>query len=195
MSLPRVVSTVTSPLPKSVCRRHIEGLRLVVSVSFQQLTSQQRCVSTTLGLVTIDHCTTIPGGLVVRIRRSHRRGPGSIPGQGTVFWNLLTSISYNKDQATMKIVYHILYWKSIYNDNLPPSSPLWPSSSFTLQNTKSPLCPGWAENSHYCCEILNFIPLKCTVIYSLPTCQKHHKEMINFTIIITITVYVTLHLL
>ena len=24
-----------------------------------------------------------PGGLVVRIRRSHRRGPGSIPGQGT----------------------------------------------------------------------------------------------------------------
>ena len=23
-----------------------------------------------------------PGGLVVRIRRSHRRGPGSIPGQG-----------------------------------------------------------------------------------------------------------------
>ncbi|KAL1264923.1 hypothetical protein QQF64_002950 [Cirrhinus molitorella] len=26
-----------------------------------------------------------PGGLVVRIRRSHRRGPGSIPGQGTLF--------------------------------------------------------------------------------------------------------------
>lgn len=25
---------------------------------------------------------TLPGGLVVRIRRSHRRGPGSIPGQG-----------------------------------------------------------------------------------------------------------------
>ncbi len=24
----------------------------------------------------------LPGGLVVRIRRSHRRGPGSIPGQG-----------------------------------------------------------------------------------------------------------------
>ena len=28
---------------------------------------------------------TVPGGLVVRIRRSHRRGPGSIPGQGTLF--------------------------------------------------------------------------------------------------------------
>jgi hypothetical protein len=26
-----------------------------------------------------------PDGLVVRIRRSHRRGPGSIPGQGIVF--------------------------------------------------------------------------------------------------------------
>ena len=26
-----------------------------------------------------------PGGLVVRIRRSHRRGPGSIPGQGKYF--------------------------------------------------------------------------------------------------------------
>ncbi|XP_065154649.1 cilia- and flagella-associated protein 418 isoform X1 [Paramisgurnus dabryanus] len=26
---------------------------------------------------------SVPGGLVVRIRRSHRRGPGSIPGQGT----------------------------------------------------------------------------------------------------------------
>ena len=31
---------------------------------------------------------TLPGGLVVRIRRSHRRGPGSIPGQGSnVFLN------------------------------------------------------------------------------------------------------------
>ena len=27
--------------------------------------------------------TTVPDGLVARIRRSHRRGPGSIPGQGT----------------------------------------------------------------------------------------------------------------
>lgn len=26
----------------------------------------------------------LPDGLVARIRRSHRRGPGSIPGQGTV---------------------------------------------------------------------------------------------------------------
>ncbi len=30
--------------------------------------------------------TTIPGGLVVRIRHSHRRGPGSIPSQGTHVW-------------------------------------------------------------------------------------------------------------
>ena len=28
----------------------------------------------------------IPYGLVVRIRRSHRRGPGSIPGVGTTFF-------------------------------------------------------------------------------------------------------------
>lgn len=27
---------------------------------------------------------SLPGGLVVRIRRSHRRGPGSIPGQGSL---------------------------------------------------------------------------------------------------------------
>ena len=31
----------------------------------------------------------LPGGLVARIRRFHRRGPGSIPGQG----NLLCSVS------------------------------------------------------------------------------------------------------
>ena len=35
----------------------------------------------------------LPGGLVVRIRRSHRRGPGSIPGQGTRFDKLQPSIS------------------------------------------------------------------------------------------------------
>ena len=28
------------------------------------------------------HCSAIPVGLVVRIRRSHRRGRGSIPRQG-----------------------------------------------------------------------------------------------------------------
>src|SRR4029434_4221437 len=28
---------------------------------------------------------SLPGSLVVRIRRSHRRGPGSIPGQGSSF--------------------------------------------------------------------------------------------------------------
>ena len=30
-------------------------------------------------------CVCVPYGLVVRIRRSHRRGPGSIPGVGTTF--------------------------------------------------------------------------------------------------------------
>ena len=42
-----------------------------------------------------------PGGLVVRIRRSHRRGPGSIPGQGKCFcwvfcccFNLTPKIQY-----------------------------------------------------------------------------------------------------
>ena len=33
---------------------------------------------------TINVVRVIPGGLVVRIRRSHRRGPGSIPGQGNL---------------------------------------------------------------------------------------------------------------
>ena len=36
--------------------------------------------------------TCVPYGLVVRIRRSHRRGPGSIPGVGTTFF--LCSISF-----------------------------------------------------------------------------------------------------
>lgn len=43
-----------------------------VSVCFQEL------IAVSMG-------PTLPGGLVVRIRRSHRRGPGSIPGQGMYF--------------------------------------------------------------------------------------------------------------
>ena len=31
----------------------------------------------------------IPGGLVVRIRRSHRRGRGSIPRLGMDFWKII----------------------------------------------------------------------------------------------------------
>ena len=31
--------------------------------------------------------TWLPGGLVVRIRRSHRRGRGSIPRLGSIFWS------------------------------------------------------------------------------------------------------------
>jgi hypothetical protein len=32
------------------------------------------------------YSSKFPDGLVVRIRRSHRRGPGSIPGQGRKFF-------------------------------------------------------------------------------------------------------------
>ena len=32
----------------------------------------------------------IPRGLVVRIRRSHRRGPGSIPGVGSFYFDSLS---------------------------------------------------------------------------------------------------------
>ena len=37
---------------------------------------------------------SLPGGLVVRIRRSHRRGPGSIPGQGISFKQLLFYVAF-----------------------------------------------------------------------------------------------------
>ncbi len=38
------------------------------------------------------NAASLPGGLVVRIRRSHRRGPGSIPGQGMkIFYKSLLS--------------------------------------------------------------------------------------------------------
>ena len=37
-------------------------------------------------LTYISSCGTIPDGLVVRIRRSHRRGRGSIPRLGELFW-------------------------------------------------------------------------------------------------------------
>ena len=45
-------------------------------------------------LVCLAYCRGLsyvfPGGLVVRIRRSHRRGPGSIPGQGKRLFFLST---------------------------------------------------------------------------------------------------------
>ena len=41
--------------------------------------------------------TSVPDGLVVRIRRSHRRGPGLIPGQGTSLLNTLSTIAYIGD--------------------------------------------------------------------------------------------------
>ena len=39
--------------------------------------------------LTIRASAELPDGLVVRIRRSHRRGPGSIPGQGSKLYRLL----------------------------------------------------------------------------------------------------------
>ena len=67
---------------------------------------------------------TLPGGLVVRIRRSHRRGPGSIPGQGS-----LSSSSLH------------LHFPS------PPSHlrSLLPNTSFTVHTTTTQLRPGTAH--------------------------------------------------
>ena len=42
-----------------------------------------------LQTVTVQFQTPIPGGLVVRIRRSHRRGRGSIPRLGMTFFSFL----------------------------------------------------------------------------------------------------------
>lgn len=41
-------------------------------------------------------------GLVARIRRSHRRGPGSIPGQGIMFTSIqgLISLPYDKNATS-----------------------------------------------------------------------------------------------
>lgn len=69
-----------------------------------------------------------------------------------------------------------------------------PSSSVTLQNTKSPPDPGLVESYSNCCAMLDFPPLKCSHI-PFPTSQKHHYEIIAVTIVITVTVYVTPHLL
>ena len=45
-------------------------------------------------LTTTEH---FPRGLVVRIRRSHRRGPGSIPGVGICFSLLFLKIHHASD--------------------------------------------------------------------------------------------------
>ncbi len=56
----------------------------------------------------------LPGGLVVRIRRSHRRGPGSIPGQGTITFKvrlLALLFTCNRQQSTKQIFDFVFYIK------------------------------------------------------------------------------------
>lgn len=43
---------------------------------------------------------TLPGGLVVRIRRSHRRGPGSIPGQGKLFSSPVLDVFLSRSELS-----------------------------------------------------------------------------------------------
>ena len=43
----------------------------------------------------------VPRGLVVRIRRSHRRGPGSIPGVGIIFSAGFHMTSLNSNYKTI----------------------------------------------------------------------------------------------
>ena len=45
----------------------------------------------------------LPHGLVVRIRRSHRRGPGSIPGVGKSFFSLSHSFFFKKKNKLSNI--------------------------------------------------------------------------------------------
>ena len=54
--------------------------------------------------------SSIPHGLVVRIRRSHRRGPGSIPGVATVLTCLIVSVVWWSSRLlyTQKVVSSIL---------------------------------------------------------------------------------------
>ena len=47
----------------------------------------------------------LPHGLVVRIRRSHRRGPGSIPGVGMSFFFFLTVEKKKKKNQIVKYIY------------------------------------------------------------------------------------------
>ena len=63
----------------------------------------------------------IPGGLVVRIRRSHRRGRGSIPRQGK-FWHQFTAlISPPDDRIRMSslLLVSLTSFFSDTNTNLP----------------------------------------------------------------------------
>ena len=64
-----------------------------------------------------DSYDIFPGGLVVRIRRSHRRGPGSIPGQGmecflhaTYYMPLLTNFNSNGGKSISRQNVRLRMW-------------------------------------------------------------------------------------
>lgn len=51
---------------------------------------------------------TVPGGLVVRIQRSHHRGPGMIPSQGNPFFEVMVNffqamVSYMSKLFSVKV--------------------------------------------------------------------------------------------
>ena len=69
-------------LTATVTTLHLFGLVCLVGHFSSFCCEWGTCVDNCYRLLHI----SVPGGLVVRIRRSHRRGPGSIPGQGTPFY-------------------------------------------------------------------------------------------------------------
>ena len=69
----------------------------------------------------------LPRGLVVRIRRSHRRGPGSIPGVGIVSFfleNLFLSVE-GFDQSPIKALWKCLVPSEITGDESMCISLFW----------------------------------------------------------------------
>ena len=62
------------------CASHAQGPRFDPGREHFLSKLQRRLDEITKSEITMHQ---LPRGLVVRIRRSHRRGPGSIPGQGS----------------------------------------------------------------------------------------------------------------
>lgn len=118
----------------------------------------QQSVSGTVG-------PTLPGGLVVRIRRSHRRGPGSIPGQGSfsssslhLHFTKLPSLLPNTDAHQQ----HNSTILARARTPTPPGTPyridLFPPHALPLCNTAHsfPTLPAASLLPH-----TNFAPLHC----------------------------------
>ncbi|KAG9342722.1 hypothetical protein JZ751_015584 [Albula glossodonta] len=68
------VNTLSADTGTALCQGRVpvpgHDPDVVVCVAMTQMSVHANCIVHSL----------FPGGLVVRIRRSHRRGPGSIPG-------------------------------------------------------------------------------------------------------------------